>query len=76
VYGEKIVKVMDLALTTGRPIIGINEGGGARIQEGVVSLGLYGEIFRRNTIAFRRDPADLPDHGRERRRPRVFTRTD
>ncbi len=51
VYGEKIVKVMDLALKTGRPIIGINEGGGARIQEGVVSLGLYGEIFRRNTHA-------------------------
>jgi propionyl-CoA carboxylase beta chain len=51
VYGEKIVKVMDLAITTGRPIVGINEGGGARIQEGVVSLGLYGEIFRRNTIA-------------------------
>ncbi|WHT20328.1 acyl-CoA carboxylase subunit beta [Crossiella sp. CA-258035] len=51
VYGEKIVKVMDLALKTGRPIVGINEGGGARIQEGVVSLGLYGEIFRRNTLA-------------------------
>ncbi|WP_091515077.1 MULTISPECIES: acyl-CoA carboxylase subunit beta [Amycolatopsis] len=51
VYGEKIVKVMDLALKTGRPIIGINEGGGARIQEGVVSLGLYAEIFRRNTHA-------------------------
>ena len=51
VYGEKIVKVMDLAIKTGRPIIGINEGGGARIQEGVVSLGLYGEIFRRNTRA-------------------------
>jgi propionyl-CoA carboxylase beta chain len=51
VYGEKIVKVMDLALKTGRPMIGINEGGGARIQEGVVSLGLYGEIFRRNTHA-------------------------
>ncbi|HEX3588600.1 MAG TPA: acyl-CoA carboxylase subunit beta [Pseudonocardiaceae bacterium] len=51
VYGEKIVKVMDLAMTTGRPIIGINEGGGARIQEGVVSLGLYGEIFKRNTVA-------------------------
>ncbi|HEV2784652.1 MAG TPA: acyl-CoA carboxylase subunit beta [Actinophytocola sp.] len=48
VYGEKIVKVMDLAMKTGRPIIGINEGGGARIQEGVVSLGLYGEIFMRN----------------------------
>ena len=51
VYGEKIVKVMDLAIKTGRPIIGINEGGGARIQEGVVSLGLYGEIFRRNVHA-------------------------
>ncbi|WP_410668723.1 acyl-CoA carboxylase subunit beta [Amycolatopsis sp. cmx-4-68] len=51
VYGEKIVKVMDLAIKTGRPIVGINEGGGARIQEGVVSLGLYGEIFRRNVQA-------------------------
>jgi propionyl-CoA carboxylase beta chain len=51
VYGEKIVKVMDLAIKTGRPIIGINEGGGARIQEGVVSLGLYGEIFTRNVKA-------------------------
>ncbi len=51
VYGEKIVKVMDLAIKTGRPIIGINEGGGARIQEGVVSLGLYGEIFMRNVRA-------------------------
>jgi propionyl-CoA carboxylase beta chain len=51
VYGEKIIKVMDLALRTGCPIIGINEGGGARIQEGVVSLALYGEIFLRNTHA-------------------------
>ncbi|WP_457623919.1 acyl-CoA carboxylase subunit beta [Nocardioides secundeburneus] len=51
VYGEKIVKVMDLAIRTGCPIIGINEGAGARIQEGVVSLGLYGEIFRRNVHA-------------------------
>ncbi len=51
VYGEKIVKVMDLAIKTGCPIIGINEGGGARIQEGVVSLGLYGEIFSRNVKA-------------------------
>jgi propionyl-CoA carboxylase beta chain len=48
VYGEKIVKVMDLAIKTGCPVVGINEGAGARIQEGVVSLGLYGEIFRRN----------------------------
>ena len=51
VYGEKIVKVLDLALKLGCPIVGINEGGGARIQEGVVSLGLYGEIFRRNVLA-------------------------
>ncbi|GAB3656218.1 acyl-CoA carboxylase subunit beta [Nocardioides korecus] len=51
VYGEKITKVMDLAIKTGSPIIGINEGAGARIQEGVVSLGLYGEIFRRNVHA-------------------------
>ena len=48
VYGEKIVKILDFALKTGRPVVGINEGGGARIQEGVVSLGLYAEIFKRN----------------------------
>jgi propionyl-CoA carboxylase beta chain len=51
VYGEKIVKVMDLALKTGCPVIGINDSGGARIQEGVVSLGQYGEIFMRNVRA-------------------------
>jgi propionyl-CoA carboxylase beta chain len=51
VYGEKIVKVMDLALKVGCPVVGINEGGGARIQEGVVSLGLYGEIFYRNVTS-------------------------
>ncbi|MFI0940648.1 acyl-CoA carboxylase subunit beta [Streptomyces sp. NPDC021020] len=51
VFGEKILKVMDFALKTGCPVIGINDSGGARIQEGVVSLGLYGEIFRRNTLA-------------------------
>ncbi|MDD9349013.1 MULTISPECIES: acyl-CoA carboxylase subunit beta [unclassified Mumia] len=51
VYGEKITKIMDLAIKTGSPIVGINEGAGARIQEGVVSLGLYGEIFRRNVHA-------------------------
>ncbi len=51
VFGEKIVKVMDLALTMGCPIIGINDSGGARIQEGVVALGLYGEIFYRNVVA-------------------------
>ncbi|GAA4347522.1 acyl-CoA carboxylase subunit beta [Angustibacter luteus] len=51
VYGEKIVKVLDLAMKLGCPVVGINEGGGARIQEGVVSLGLYGEIFQRNVHA-------------------------
>src|SRR6478672_7402844 len=51
VYGEKIVKLMDHALKTGCPLIGINDGGGARIQEGVVALGLFGEIFYRNVIA-------------------------
>ncbi len=51
VFGEKIVKVMDLAMKTGCPVVGINDSGGARIQEGVVSLGLYAEIFRRNVHA-------------------------
>ncbi|HZI96238.1 MAG TPA: acyl-CoA carboxylase subunit beta [Actinomycetales bacterium] len=51
VFGEKIVKVMDLSMRTGVPMIGINDSGGARIQEGVVSLGLYGEIFQRNVHA-------------------------
>jgi propionyl-CoA carboxylase beta chain len=51
VYGEKIVKVMDHAMKTGCPVIGINDGGGARIQEGVVALGLFAEIFRRNVLA-------------------------
>ncbi len=51
VYGEKIVKVMDHAMKTGCPVIGISDGGGARIQEGVVALGLFAEIFFRNTRA-------------------------
>ena len=51
VFGEKIVKVMDLAMKTGCPVIGLNDSGGARIQEGVVSLGLYAEIFFRNVRA-------------------------
>src|SRR5512132_1903536 len=48
VMGEKMVKVMDLAARIGCPIIGINDSGGARIQEGVVSLGAYGDVFVRN----------------------------
>jgi propionyl-CoA carboxylase beta chain len=51
VFGEKIVKVMDLAMRTGCPLIGFNDSGGARIQEGVESLALYGEIFKRNVHA-------------------------
>ena len=51
VYGEKIVKVQELAIKTGRPLIGINDGAGARIQEGVVSLGLYSQIFHNNILA-------------------------
>jgi propionyl-CoA/long-chain acyl-CoA carboxylase carboxyl transferase subunit len=51
VNGEKIAKVMDLAMKIGCPLVGFNDGGGARIQEGVVSLGAFGEIFRRNVHA-------------------------
>ena len=50
-YAEKICKVMDLAMKVGAPIVGLNDSGGARIQEGVVSLGGYAEIFLRNTMA-------------------------
>ena len=49
--GNKIIKVMDLAIATGVPLIGILDSGGARIQEGVIALGKYGEIFKRNTMA-------------------------
>jgi len=50
-HARKIVKVMDLALRTRAPLIGLNDSGGARIQEGVASLGGYAEIFLRNTLA-------------------------
>jgi acetyl-CoA carboxylase carboxyltransferase component len=48
---QKIIKVMEMAMKTGAPIIGLNDSGGARIQEGVVSLGGYADIFLRNTLA-------------------------
>ena len=48
---QKICKIMDLALKTGAPVIGLNDSGGARIQEGVVSLAGYADIFLRNTLA-------------------------
>src|ERR1051325_3607791 len=50
-HAEKICKVMDLAMKTGAPVISLNDSGGARIQEGVVSLGAYADIFLRNTLA-------------------------
>ena len=50
-HAEKICKVMDLAMKNGAPVIGLNDSGGARIQEGVVSLGGYADIFYRNTMA-------------------------
>ena len=50
-HAEKICKIMDMAMKTGAPVIGLNDSGGARIQEGVVSLGGYADIFLRNTLA-------------------------
>ncbi|MDF1536203.1 MAG: acyl-CoA carboxylase subunit beta [bacterium] len=50
-YAEKVVKIMDMAMKYGCPVVGINDSGGARIQEGVVSLGGYADIFLRNTLA-------------------------
>jgi propionyl-CoA carboxylase beta chain len=50
-HAEKIVKIMDLAMKNGAPVVGLNDSGGARIQEGVVSLGGYADIFYRNTLA-------------------------
>jgi len=50
-HGAKICKIMDLAMKVGAPVVGLNDSGGARIQEGVVSLGAYADIFLRNTLA-------------------------
>ena len=50
-HAEKIVKIMDLAIKNGAPVVGLNDSGGARIQEGVVSLGGYADIFYKNTMA-------------------------
>ncbi len=50
-HGRKICKIMDMAMKVGAPVIGLNDSGGARVQEGVVSLGAYADIFLRNTLA-------------------------
>ena len=68
----KIVKIMDLAVKMGAPVVGLNDSGGARIQEGVLSLGGYADIFLRNTLASGRHPADFRDHGAVRRRRRLL----
>jgi propionyl-CoA carboxylase beta chain len=68
---RKICKVMDLAVKMGAPVVGLNDSGGARIQEGVASLGGYADIFLRNTLASGRRAAGLRDHGAVRGRGRV-----
>ncbi len=50
-HGRKICKIMDMAVKTGCPVVGLNDSGGARVQEGVISLGAYADIFLRNTLA-------------------------
>ncbi len=50
-HGRKIVKIMEMALKNGKPVIGLNDSGGARVQEGVISLGAYADIFLQNTLA-------------------------
>ena len=76
VFAEKICKVMDMAAKYGCPVIGINDSGGARIQEGVVSLAGYAEIFWRNVQASGRRAADQPRHGAVRGRRRLLARDD
>ena len=76
VFAEKICKVMELAAKYGCPVIGINDSGGARIQEGVVSLAGYAEIFWRNVQGSGVDPADLARHGAVRGRRRLFAGDD
>ena len=74
VFAEKIHKLMDLALKVGAPVVGLNDGAGARIQEGVVSLASYGGIFHRNVLSSGVDPADLGDPRPVRRRRGVLAR--
>jgi propionyl-CoA carboxylase beta chain len=62
-HAEKICKIMDMAIENGVPLIGLNDSGGARIQEGVRSLGGYADIFYRNVRASGVIPADQRNHG-------------
>ena len=74
VFAEKIHKVMDLAASTGVPMIGLNDGAGARIQEGVVSLHSYGGIFHRNVHGLGGHPPDQRHPRPVRRRGRLLAR--
>ena len=67
-HAEKICKIMDQAMKVGAPVIGLNDSGGARIQEGVASLGGYAEVFQRNVLASGVVPQISADHGALRRR--------
>ena len=71
-HGLKICKMLDMALKTGRPVIGMNDSGGARIQEGVASLGSYAEIFFR-TFEQAASSLDQRDHGSLCRRGRLLS---
>ncbi|GIS51249.1 MAG: hypothetical protein Ct9H90mP26_0360 [Methanobacteriota archaeon] len=62
-HGLKICKILDMALKTGAPVIGLNDSGGARIQEGVASLGSYAEIFFRNVRPEWSHSTDFCHHG-------------
>ena len=75
-YAGKICKVMDLAMKVGAPIIGLNDSGGARIQEGVVSLGGYADIFLRNVLASGVVPQISVDPRSVRRRRGVLAGDD
>ena len=75
-YAEKICKVMDLAMKVGAPIVGLNDSGGARIQEGVASLGGLRRDLPAQRPRLRRRPADQRDHGAVRRRRRLLARDD
>ena len=75
-HAEKICKIMDMAMQNGAPVIGLNDSGGARIQEGVASLAGYADVFQRNVLALGRDPADQRDHGALRRRRGLFAGDD
>ena len=62
-HAEKICKIMEQAMKVGAPVIGLNDSGGARIQEGVASLGGYADVFQQNVLASGVVPQIVPDHG-------------